>query len=101
MRELNVKEKDLLNRILKKPELQPFFFRKLKGLHWFNPLHGSGFFAPEKNPKPVSAREAGLVNIPFWPVTEYLLKTSEEVSNPENEEYAVKFIELLRIITLH
>lgn len=105
MRKLNVKEKDLLSRILKKPELQPFFFRKLKGLHWFKPLNDSGFFAPEKNPKPVSApvsaREAGLVNIPFWPVTEYLVKTSEELSNPENEEYAVKFIELLRIITLH
>src|SRR3989338_5937695 len=101
MRELNVKEKDLLDRVLKKPELQPFFFRKLKGLHWFNPLHDSGFFAPEKNPKPISAREEGFVNIPFWPVTEYLVKTSEELSNPENEEYAVKFIELLRTVTLH
>ena len=27
MRELNVKEKDLLDRVLKKPELQPFLFR--------------------------------------------------------------------------
>ncbi len=101
MRELNAKEKDLLNRVLEKPELQPFFFRKLKGLHWFNPLNGSGFFAPEKNPKPLSVREAGLVNIPFWQATEYLVKTSEELSAPENEEYAVKFIELLRTITLH
>ena len=101
MRELNVKEKDLLDRVLKKPEIQPFFFRKLKGLHWFNPLQDRGFFAPEKNPKPLSAREAGSVNIPFWQATEYLVKTSEELSAPENEEYAVKFIELLRTITLH
>lgn len=101
MRELNVKEKDLLNRVLKKPELQPFFFRKLKGLHWFNPLHDCGFFAPEKNPKPVPAREAGCVNILHWPVTEYFVKTSEELSAPEKEEYAVKFIELIRKITLH
>ncbi|TVM03634.1 MAG: hypothetical protein CV087_04230 [Candidatus Brocadia sp. WS118] len=101
MRELSIKEKDLLDRVLKKPELQPFFFRKLKGLHWFNPLHDSGFFVPEKNPKPVSAREDGFVNIPFWPVTEYLVTTSKELSVPENEEYAVKFIELIRTITLH
>lgn len=101
MRELNVKEKDLLDRVMKKPELQPFFFRKLKGLHWFNPLHDNGFFAPEKNPKPILAREEGSVNIPFWPITEYLVKTSEELSAPENEEYAIKFIELIRIITLH
>lgn len=101
MRELNVKEKDLLNRVLKKPELQPFFFRKLKGLHWFNPLQDSSFFAPEKNPKPLPAREAGCVTIPNWPVTEYLVTTSEELSASENKEYAVKFIELLRTITLH
>ena len=86
---------------MKKPELQPFFFRKLKGLHWFNPLHDNGFFAREKNPKPVPAKEAGYVNIPNWPVTEYLVTTSKELSAPENEEYSVKFIELLRTITLY
>lgn len=101
MRELNVKEKDLLDRVVNKSDLQPFFFRKLKGLHWFNALSDSGFFVPDKNPKPVLAKEEGYVNIPFWSATEYLVNTSEELSNPENEEYAVKFIELLRTITLH
>lgn len=49
--EFNVKEKDLLDRVLKKPELQPFFFRKLKGLHWFNPLGDNSFFCTREEPK--------------------------------------------------
>lgn len=101
MRELNVKEKDLLDRVLKKPELQPFFFRKLKGLHWFSALSETGLFAPEKNPKPVPAKEEGYVNIPHWPVTDYLVAASEELSIPDNEDYANKFIELIRKITMH
>ena len=99
MRELNAKEKDLLHRIETKPVLQPFFFRKLKGLHWFTPLSERGFFKPEKNPKPVLAKEEGSVNIPTWPVIEYLIATSEELSDPAKEDYAVKFIDLLREIT--
>jgi hypothetical protein len=99
MRELNAKEKDLLHRIETKPVLQPFFFRKLKGLHWFNPLSKRGFLKPEKNPKPVLAKEEGSVNIPTWPVIEYLVATSEEFSDPAKEDYAVKFIDLLREIT--
>ncbi len=53
MRELNAKEKNLLHRIETKPELQPFFFRKLKGLHWFVPLLERGFFEPKNNPRPI------------------------------------------------
>ena len=99
MRTLNVKEKDLLSRVIRKPELQTFFFRKLKGLHWFNALNEIGFFSPEKNPKSIPAQEEGYVNIPYWPVTEYLVATSPELSAPGNEEYAEKFIDLIRKIT--
>jgi len=98
VRELNAKEKDLLHRVETKPELQPFFFRKLKGLHWFAPLLECGFFKPEKNPKPLPAKEQGYVNIPTWPVTEYLVATSEELFDPAKKDYAVKFIDLLREI---
>lgn len=101
MRELNPKENDLLDRVINKPELQPFFFRKLKGLHWYSALNGSGFFAPERNPKPIPAKDKGFFNIPLWPVTEYLVATSKELSIPDNKEYAHKFIELIRQITLY
>ncbi|MFV9644601.1 MAG: hypothetical protein ACNYWU_02150 [Desulfobacterales bacterium] len=99
MRELNAKEKDLLHRVETKPVLQPFFFRKLKGLHWFEPLYERGFFKPENNPELVPAKEEGYVNIPTWPVTEYLVATSKELSDPAKEDYAVKFIDLLKEIT--
>lgn len=98
MRELNAKEKDLLYRVETKPELQPFFFRKLKGLHWFVPLLERGFFEPKNNPRPMPAKEEGYANIPTWPVTEYLVATSEELSDPDKEDYAVKFINLFREI---
>jgi len=50
---------------------------------------------------PILAKEEGFVNIPFWPVTEYLVASSEELTVPENKEYAVKFMDLIRKVTLH
>ncbi len=99
MRELSIKEKDLLYRIENKPELQPFFFRKAKGLHWFDLLSERGFFSPEKNPKPIPAKEEGYVSIPYWSATDYLVKTSEELGSEENQEYASKFLNILKEVT--
>jgi hypothetical protein len=101
MRDLNAKERDLLQRVETKPELEPFFFRKLKGLHWFDPLNERGFLLPEKNPKPQPAKEEGYVSIPSWPVTEYLVTASQELCDPNKKDYALKFINLLRKITCH
>ncbi len=99
MRPLNAKEEDLLDRVLRKPELQLFFFRKLKGLHWFEPLSQKGFFAPENNPKPEIDKDEGTVNIPYWPVTEYLVTTSIELTDPNNEKYAKKILNLIKEVT--
>jgi hypothetical protein len=101
MRDLNARERDLFHRVETKPELQPFFFRKLKGLHWFGPLYERGFLSPGKNPKPQPAKEEGYVSIPSWPVAEYLVAASQELSDPNNEDYAQKFINLIRKITSH
>lgn len=98
---LTPKQMSAIQRAIRTPELQPLLFRKAKGLKWFDQFYNQGFFNEENNSRPLSAKEEGLVNIPFWPVTEYLVNTSEELSAPENEEYAVKFIELIRTITLH
>jgi len=99
MRALNAAEEDLFDRVLRKPELQPFFFRKLKGLHWFEPLSQRGFLAPEKNPKPEIDKGEGTVNIPYWPVTEYLVTTSIELMDPSNEEYAKKTLNFMKEAT--
>ncbi len=101
MRDLNEKEKDLLFRIEDKPDLQPHFFRKAKGLHWFDPLCKKGFFSPEKNPKPIPSKEEGYVNIPAWPAVEYLVATSSELSVPGNKGYADKFLKIIWEVTDH
>ncbi len=53
MSELSAKELDLLQRIDEKEDLRPLFFRKVKGLKWFDPLAERGYFNPEANPKPL------------------------------------------------
>lgn len=99
MAELSPDEYDLLARIKDKEELRPFFFRKAKGLKWFNTLDQEGYFHPAKNPKPVPAKEEGYVNIPFWPATEYLVATSPELLEAGNEAYAKRILDVVRSVT--
>ena len=70
---LSPDEIDILERVVSKKELQPIFFRKVKGLKWFDELAKRGFFNPDQNPVPLPAKQEGYVNIPTWPVTEYLV----------------------------
>jgi hypothetical protein len=97
MVELTADERDLLERISDKEELQPFFFRKVKGLKWFDALAERGYFNAEKNPAPVPSKEEGYVNVPFWPATEYLVMASLELGS--NEVYAERLITVVRTVT--
>lgn len=99
MVKLTVNELDLLKRIRDKEELRPYFFQKVKGLKWFDSLCEAGYFNPDQNPQPVSAREEGYVQIPFWPALEYLVSTSSEFRFAENKVFAEKFIEIIRSVT--
>lgn len=101
MIELTPDERDLLERIGDKEELRPFFFRKAKGLKWFDSLAERGYFKPEQNPRPLPSKEEGYVNVPFWPTTEYLVTTSSELLSEGNKAYAEKFIEVVRTVTKH
>lgn len=95
MGELSAKELDLLQRIDEKEDLRPLFFRKVKGLKWFDPLSERGYFSPEANPKPVPAKEDGYVNIPIWPVLDYLVKTASELNDKKNKKYSEKFLQII------
>ena len=99
MTRLSAKELDLLQRIDEKEDLRLLFFRKVKGLKWFDALSERDYFNPEKNPRPVPAKEEGYVNIPYWPVVDYLVKTAPEFSALENIGYATKFLDILVRIT--
>lgn len=99
MVDITIDELDVLNRIIQKTELQPFFFKKVKGLKWFNALSDRGYFDQGNIPKPLPAKEEGYVNIPHWPAIDYLVKTSEELDAKDNKEFASKFIEILKDVT--
>ncbi len=99
MTKLSAKEQDLLQRVYEKEDLRPLFFRKVKGIKWFDALSEKGYFNPGDIPRPVPAKEEGYVNIPSWSVVDYLVKTSPELSNDENKEYAEKFLEILVNVT--
>ena len=99
MVDLTPDEYDLLARIKDKEELRPLFFRKAKGLKWFNALDQEGYFNSAANQKPVPAKEEGYVNVPYWPATEYLVVTSPELLEAGNEAYAERVINIVRVVT--
>jgi hypothetical protein len=99
--DLSLKEQDLLQRVDENPELHPLFFRKVKGLKWFNPLFERGYFDPEHNRGPTPSEEEGYVSIPPWLEIEYLVKTVEEINETENAEYAEKFLDILMAATAY
>ena len=98
MNHLDSRQIDALQRVKEKPELQPFFFKKLMGLKWFDEMNKMGFFNPSENPKPRETEEGGFY-IPLWPVLEYLEKTAPELQVSENEEYARKYLQVIRLTT--
>ncbi len=95
MSKLSAKETDLLHRIDANEDLRPLFFRKVKGLRWFEPLADRGYFNPSENPKPTPAKEEGYVNIPSWSAIDYLVRTAPELADKDNQEYAEKFLNFL------
>lgn len=99
MDNLSPAERDLLARIDAKEELRPFFFRKVKGLKWFNALDERNYFEPAGNPAPVSTGEAGHVYIPHWPITHYLVATSPELLIEKNRAFAERVLEIIRVVT--
>ncbi len=98
---LTPKQRSAVERVRRNPDLQPFLFRKAKGVHWFPAFKEAGFLQPTEIPQPVHAKEEGYVNIPPWPITDYLAATSPELLEPDNEKYAVEFLQFIRDTTAH
>ena len=99
MDELSAAELDLLARIDAKEALRPFFFKKAKGLKWFDELDTRNYFNPADNPAPVPAQKEGYVSVPSWPATDYLVATSPELLIEENRAFAERVLEIIRAVT--
>ncbi|MBW6498933.1 MAG: hypothetical protein K0B09_11120 [Bacteroidales bacterium] len=95
MSKLSAKEQDLLQRVDEKEELRPLFLRKVKGAKWFEHLDSRGYFNPDQNPIPVNVSEEGHVKIPHWTAVDYLIRTAPTLSEEENKDLVVKFLEII------
>lgn len=95
---LSPRQIDAIETVQSKPDLEPFFFKKIKGLKWFDELYTRGFFNPDRNPTLKESENKGFFVIPFWPMLEYLEKTAPELQN-DNIEFVGKFLHVIRSIT--
>jgi hypothetical protein len=97
--ELNARELDLLERIQAKPELRTLFFRRVRGLKWFDSLSAAGYFKAENLPRPRQSKQEGYFQIPRWEVGDYLVKTAPELATEAGARYAPRFVEIISAAT--
>lgn len=98
--QLTVSEKrEALQRIEDRPELVPIFFQRVKGVEWFDVLDGKKFLSVEDNPRPRKSDDGKYFLVPDWMILDYLEKTSVELKEPRNSEYAKKFLDLIVRVT--
>ena len=91
--ELSVKERHLLERLKAQPELKPLFFRKVKGLKWFNAFRDEGYLNAEGIPEPMPSEQEGYLIIPPWIIGEYLVKTAPELK--DKDDYVQHFLKII------
>lgn len=99
MSKLSVEERDLLERLKAEPELKPLFFRKVKGLKWFNAFRDERYLNAEDIPEPVPSQQEGYFIILPWIIGEYLVKTAPELK--DEDDYAPYFLEIISDGTAH
>lgn len=100
MNDLTPDEVMVLERIVAKPELQPYFFKKVKNLKWFHAIRDKGLLAPQLNPEPVNS-EGDYWSVPSWPVAEYLVASSIKIQESNDLDHAEKYLALLKEVTCY
>ncbi|QPB83151.1 hypothetical protein CWC22_009185 [Pseudoalteromonas rubra] len=96
--ELSAKQRSALQRVIDDPALQPWLFKKVDSLIWFDAFKDSGLFSPELNPKPRETAD-NTFQIPSWPITEYLVSSSLKLRDENDVEMARKYLSLLKEVT--
>ena len=96
--ELSAKQRSALQRVLDDPALQPWLFKKVDSLIWFDAFKDRGLFSPELNPVPFETGD-NTFQIPSWPITEYLVSSSLKLKEEHDVEMAQKYLSLLREVT--
>ncbi len=68
-------------------------------ISWFEPLEGSGFFAAQTVPRPVSDDNGKTFRIPLWPPLTYLEACSRKAGQDVNMSLAEKIMAVVRSVT--
>ncbi|MFB1095174.1 hypothetical protein ACEWH9_13535 [Vibrio diabolicus] len=100
MSELTHDELMILERVIAKSDLQPHFFSRVKNLKWFNAFNEKGLLAPSLNPSPVNT-EGNYWSTPSWPITQYLVSSSQHLCEQDNESYAKLYLQLILDVTAY
>ncbi|MDO6444194.1 hypothetical protein Q4493_00250 [Colwellia sp. 1_MG-2023] len=95
---LTVKQRNALQRVKNEPALEPWLFKKVDDLNWFDAFLDSGYLNPELNPAP-EQKSDGTIHIPSWPVTEYLVASSLKLKEENDVEMAQKYLTLMKEVT--
>jgi hypothetical protein len=98
--QLTVKQRNALQRVKNEPALEPWLFKKVDDLVWFDAFVDAGFLNPDLNPKPLETKD-NTVQIPSWPITEYLVASSIKIKENNDLESAEKYLALLKNVTQH
>ncbi len=96
---LTPKQRSAFNRALKHRELLPLLYSKVKNLVWFDVFKEEGLLRPEENPTPESSEDGRSISIQYWHILEFLVNSSEKLTENENAEYADKYLQLIRDVT--
>lgn len=84
--------------IIKDPAIRSYFLKRVTSLRWFDELKNQGFFDPSLNEQAKGEGEPGYVD-PYRSVLDYLERVSKECSIPQNHNYALHLMEIIRQIT--
>lgn len=97
MTELTIQEASLIEKVQREPELESYFFNRIKRLKWFSDLESAGFFTAEAMPE-IIQNSNGSYRFPSWPAIEYLVKSSVYLS--ESPDLIPNFLEIIHEATL-
>jgi hypothetical protein len=95
---LTVKQRNALQRVKNESALEPWLFKKVNDLNWFDAFLDSGYLTPELNPAP-EQKSDGTIHIPSWPITEYLVASSLKLKEENDVEMAQKYLTLMKEVT--
>jgi len=96
--QLTVKQRNALQRVKNEPALEPWLFKKVDDLIWFDAFVDAGYLNPKLNPAPVEKKD-NTVQILSWPITEYLVTSSIKIKENNDRESAKKYLALLKEVT--